>query len=84
MRMHTDLQVRKHAPQAIQRSGTYESNGSRLMLSGFPHQRQRSGQPLKETVVRMSFGITALADSIKYFSGSGITLCLAPFGKAVF
>ena len=32
----------------------------------------------------MSFGITALADSVKYFSGSGITLCLAPFGKAVF
>jgi len=84
MRMPTGSQVAKHAPQAIQRSGTYESNGSRLVLSEFPLQRQRSGQPLKKTVVRMSFDMRTLADSVNYFSGSNITLFLAPFGKAVF
>ncbi len=38
--------------QLVQRSAQYSSSDRRCWLSGLWHQKQRSGQPLKKTVVR--------------------------------
>ena len=40
-------------PQAMHSSGAKESSGFAESDSGLWHQRQRNGQPLKKTVVRM-------------------------------
>ena len=42
-----------HAPQAMHRPAGTTATVPSGMLSGLPHHRQRSGQPLKNTVVRM-------------------------------
>jgi hypothetical protein len=41
------------SPQPRQRSAKYINSGFVAWLSGLWHHQQRSGQPLKKTVVRM-------------------------------
>ena len=43
----------RHAAQPMQRLPKTRSSGLAFMLSGLWHQEQRSGQPLRNTVVRM-------------------------------
>jgi hypothetical protein len=42
-----------HSPQRMQRPGRSHSSGSGDWLSGLWHHQQDSGQPFKNTVVRM-------------------------------
>ena len=46
-------QTSAHFPQPVHFSGESISSGRKDCDSGFWHQRQRRGQPLKNTVVRM-------------------------------
>ena len=43
----------RHASQPMQREPKTRSSGIAFMLSGLWHQVQRSGQPLRNTVVRI-------------------------------
>ena len=46
-------QTVRQVPQRSQRSGWIRTSGASAWLSGLWHHQQRSGQPLRKTVVRM-------------------------------
>ena len=53
MRMAPAGHADTHSPQPLQWDAVYLSSGSYFCPSGLQHHLQRSGQPLRNTVVRM-------------------------------